>query len=123
MTALAARWRALPFAVRLAIVLLAGVAVLLLLLLRSWTAAAGITAGLLGGDLLRAQGRRARAAADEARADSDDLQARARAADKRTQAKAAAAEVRRRTFGRDLGDDLDAVGDDAEARARRRLGR
>lgn len=120
MSALAARWRALPFAVRLAIVLLAGVSVLLLL--RSWMAAAGITAGLLGGALLRAQGRRARAAADEARAAAADLQARARAADKRAQAKAAAAEVRRRTFGRDLGDDLDAAGDDAEARASRRLG-
>lgn len=121
MTALAARWRALPFAVRLAIVLLAGVAVLLLL--RSWTAAAGITAGLLGGDLLRAQGRRARAAADEAKADGAKLEARARAADKRGQAKAAAAEVRRRTFGRDLGDDLDDAGEDAAARAARRLGR
>jgi len=118
---LTARWRALPFAIRLAVVSALGVVVLLLV--RSWTAAAGITSGLLAPDLLRTQARRAREADDDARADGADLAARARAADKRVQAKAAAAEARRRTFGRDLGAALDAAGDAAESRARRRLGR
>lgn len=119
MTALLARWRSLSFPVRLGVVLLAGVAALLLL--RSWTAAAGITAGLLAPDFLHRQGRRARAGADKAQADTADLLARARDAQRRADARAALAEARRRTFEGDLRTDLEGAGDEAERRARRRL--
>lgn len=116
---IAARWRALPFAVRLAIVLGAGVAVLVLL--RSWVAA-GLTAGLLSGDLLRRSTARAREAADRAEVDADDLQDRRDAAAERAAALVEASRKRGAEFTDTLRGDLADAGDDAEAAARRRLG-
>lgn len=116
---LAARWRALPFAVRLALVLGAGV--LVLVLMRQWVAA-GLTVGLLSGDLLRRSTTRARDAADRAETDADDLQGRRDAAAERAAALVEASRERDRTFSDTLRGDLDAAGDDAEAAARRRLG-
>lgn len=114
-----ARWRTLPFAVRLALVLGAGVAVLVLM--RSWLAA-GLTAGLLSTDLLRRSTTRAHDAADRAEADADDLQDRRDAAAERAAALVEASRERDRTFSDTLRGDLDAAGEDAEADARRRLG-
>lgn len=116
---IAARWRALPFAVRLVLVLGAGVAVLVLL--RSWLAA-GLTAGLLSGDLLRRSTERAREAADRAEADADDLSDRRAAAAERAAKLVEASRARDAAFSDALRGDLDAAGDDAEAAARRRLG-
>lgn len=118
LVSIAARWRALPFAVRLAAIL--GAVVVVLLLLRSWPAA-GLTAGLLGADLLRGQGRRARDAADDAEADAAELRERSAAAADRAEALVEAQRARDRTFGDTLRADLDAAGDNAEGRARRRL--
>lgn len=116
-----ARWRALPTWARWAIVALPLLTVVLLLV-RALGAAALVPIGLLV-PLLQRQSARARAAADEARADTADLEKRARAADKRADARAALADARRRNFEGDLRNELDDAGADAEARARRRLGR
>lgn len=116
---IAARWRALPFAVRLAIVLGAGV--LVLVFLRSWLATA-LTAGLLSGDLLRRSTARARDAADRAESDADDLSDRRDAAAERAAKLVEASRARDAAFSDTLRGDLDAAGDDAEAAARRRLG-
>lgn len=119
MTALVARWRALPFAVRLASILAAVVG--LLILVRHVCAAGLLPAGLLAPALISSSARRARSAASEASNASDDLDARARAADKRAAAKAARRAARDSAGAADLLDTLDRERADAERRARERL--
>lgn len=116
-----ARWRALPTWARWAIVALP-LLVVVLLLVRALGAASLVPVGLLV-PLLKRQSSRARAAADEARADTTKLEARTRDAQRRADARAALASARQRVFDAGLRAELDDAGDDAEARAARRLGR
>lgn len=121
MTWLAARWRALPFAARLAAVLLAGAGVVLVV--ARIGVAGALPVALLAPALLKRQADRARDAADAVADDAEALTARRNAAADRAADMVEAQRANDRTFRDTLRSDLDAAGDEAEAAARKRLGR
>ena len=120
MTWLAERWRALPFAVRLAAVIVAGAGAVLLV--ARIGVAGALPVALLAPALLKRQADRARDAADAAADDAAAQAVRRNAAADRAVDLVEAQRANDHTFRDALHGDLAAAGDNAVAAARKRLG-